>query len=224
MDPPELASEPPRSRIGAASNSARAFKSIGLGNVRAQIWCRHPRDAQEAVLKMRSRSGTRTLLDFLCWNFRYPFLKHAYTQCAMCGDHIHAALHTCLSSYLRGEKPKQNKQKYLFPTFLTNDKSPIHASWLKKNATNLGVLEGDGLGLTNTMVRSSHPSKPRSLFSKPTIVNGNTHLALVLTRNPLKFHPPPRGKKISICMVWSSVQDRSPHMSFILKGSQISTL
>ena len=35
MDPPELASEPPRSRIGAASNSARAFKTIGLGNVRA---------------------------------------------------------------------------------------------------------------------------------------------------------------------------------------------
>ena len=34
MDPPELASEPPRSRIGAALNSARAFKSIGLGNVR----------------------------------------------------------------------------------------------------------------------------------------------------------------------------------------------
>ena len=34
MDPPELASEPPRSCIGAASNSARAFKTFGLGNVR----------------------------------------------------------------------------------------------------------------------------------------------------------------------------------------------
>ena len=37
MDPPELASEPPRSRIGAASNSAHAFNTIGLGNVRVQI-------------------------------------------------------------------------------------------------------------------------------------------------------------------------------------------
>ena len=38
MDPLELASEPPRSRIGAASNSVRAFKSIGLGNVRGCFW------------------------------------------------------------------------------------------------------------------------------------------------------------------------------------------
>ena len=33
MDPPELASEPPRSRIELCA----AFKSIGLGNVRGHI-------------------------------------------------------------------------------------------------------------------------------------------------------------------------------------------
>jgi hypothetical protein len=49
----------------------------------------------------------------------------------MCGDRINAALNTPLSSYLRGEKPKQNKQKFLLPKFLTKDKSPTHASWLK---------------------------------------------------------------------------------------------
>ena len=50
MDPPELASEPPRSHIGAASNSARAFKSIGLGNVRDQGWGEHPPHLMQHIL------------------------------------------------------------------------------------------------------------------------------------------------------------------------------
>lgn len=93
-------------------------------------------------LKMWSRSGKTTLLDFLGWNSVsiLETCKYPNVFCAETASMPHL-ISICLSSYLK-EKNKTKQTKNLFPYISNKWQVSYPCILVKRHATNLGVLEG----------------------------------------------------------------------------------